>query len=107
MNLANPAVPADAPPMANTDDSMKLRDAEPVAWVSSLVNGFKTLVLAVLALALAFGWVHWSDAQNAAVIGVVAAAFVIISTISTAILRQKVTPLASPRAADGSPLVKG
>jgi hypothetical protein len=84
--------------------ALKLRDTEPVTIVSSVINGFKTLVLAVLALALAFGWVDWTNDQNAAVLGVVAAAFVIISSIATAFLRQKVTPLAQPRDEDGSAL---
>src|SRR5262245_6163095 len=84
--------------------ALKLRDTEPVTIVSSVINGFKTLVLAVIALALAFGWVDWTNEQNAAVLGVIAAAFVIISSIATAYLRQKVTPLAQPRDEHGSAL---
>jgi hypothetical protein len=85
-------------------DRLKLRDAEPVAIISSFINAFKTLVLALIALALAFNWVHWSDQQNAAVLGVVAAVFVIVSSVATVSLRQKVTPLAQPRDAHGSEL---
>jgi hypothetical protein len=84
----------------------KLSQAEPVAWIASIINSIKTLVLALIALALAFDWVSWSNQQNAAVLGVVAAGFVLISSLATAFLRQKVTPVASPRAADGTPLVR-
>jgi hypothetical protein len=87
-----------------TGTATKLRDAEPVVWVSSITNSIKTLVLALIALALAFGWVNWSDQQNAAVLGVVAAGFVVLSSAASAVLRQKVTPTASPRLADGTPL---
>jgi hypothetical protein len=83
----------------------KLRDREPVAVATSITNSLKTLVLALLALALAFGWVDWSDGQNAAVIGVVAAVFALMSLIVSAILRQHVTPNAHPRDPDGNPLV--
>jgi hypothetical protein len=76
-------------------DNAKLVDREPVAVVSSITNAIKTLVLAVLALALAFNWVNWSDAQNAAVLGVVAAGFVLISAIGAVIVRHKVTPVAT------------
>jgi hypothetical protein len=83
----------------------KLTDTEPVAVWSTITNSIKTLVLALLALALAFGWVHWTNQQNAAVVGVVAAVFVIISAMSSVFVRQKVTPISNPRAADGTPLV--
>ena len=75
-----------------------------MTFISSLINAFKTLVLAVLALALAFDWVHWNNDQNAAVLGVVAAGFVIISSVATVFVRKKVTPLARPRDADGAAL---
>jgi hypothetical protein len=86
--------------------STKLCDTEPVAVVSVILNSFKTLVLAGIALALAFDWVSWSDEQNAAVLGVVAAVFVVISSVAASFLRRKVTPVANARAADGTRLVK-
>jgi hypothetical protein len=81
-----------------------LSEREPVTLISSITNSIKTLVLAVLALALAFDWVNWSDAQNAAVLGVVAAGFVVMSSVGAAFVRQRVTPIAAPRTADGTPL---
>ena len=93
--------------MGNGDpEPTKLKDTEPVAVWSAITNSIKTLTLALLALALAFGWVNWSNQQNAAVVGVVAAVFVIISALSSALVRQKVTPINNARAADGTPLVK-
>ena len=60
----------------------------------------------MLSLSLAFGWVHWTNQQVAAVTGVIAAVFVLISAVASAMTRQRVTPLANPRAADGTPLTK-
>jgi hypothetical protein len=91
--------------VAMTNGSVKLTDTEPVAVVAAITNAIKTLVLAVIALALAFNWVNWSDGQNAAVIGVVAAAFVLVSSVGTIFTRQKVTPVAAPMK-DGKELVK-
>jgi len=84
----------------------KLRDREPVAFSSAITDSIKTFVLAIVALAVGFEWVNWTEAQTALVIGVVAAFFVVISTISTAVTRGKVTPNVNPRAADGTPLVR-
>ncbi len=83
----------------------KLRDTEPAALVGSITNAIKTVVLAVIALALAFDWVNWNDEQNAAVLAVVAAVFVVLSSVATLFVRQRVTPVAAPRAPDGTPLV--
>lgn len=91
--------------MSNKTDSSGLSDREPVALISSITNSIKTLVLAVLALALAFDWVNWSDEQNAAVLAVVAAGFLVMSSVAVVLVRQKVTPMAAPRTADGRPLV--
>ncbi|MGA9278343.1 hypothetical protein [Ilumatobacter sp.] len=88
----------------NTDD--KLRDREPVAFSSAITDSIKTFVLAIVALAVGFEWVNWTEAQTALVIGVVAAFFVVITTISTAFTRGKVTPNVNPRATDGTPLIK-
>jgi hypothetical protein len=79
------------------DENTTLSDREPVALVSSIESALKTLVLAFLAMALAFNWFTWTEAQNAAIIAVIAAVFVLISTVSGIIVRQKVTPTKAPR----------
>jgi hypothetical protein len=107
MQLDAEIATAAAPPAkASQASAPKLSDAEPVAVASSITTSIKTVVLAVISLALAFGWVSWSDQESAAVLAVVAAGFALLSAVSTVLVRQKVTPLAAPRAADGAPLVK-
>lgn len=85
---------------------VRRRDREPVTFFGSISDAVKTLVLAVLVLALAFGWVNWTDEQYAAVLGVITAAFVLISTIANVLARDRVTPVAAPRDPDGTPLVR-
>lgn len=71
-----------------------VRNSEPVLFSASVTNAIKTFVLAVFSLALAFEWINWTEAQIAAVLGVVAAGFVVLSAVSAGITRQKVTPVA-------------
>jgi ABC-type bacteriocin/lantibiotic exporter with double-glycine peptidase domain len=90
--------------MSDGTGSTSFRDNEPLAVSAAITNAIKTVVLGVVSLALAFGWVHWTNAQFGAVTGVIAAFFVLISAIATSITRRKVTPMANPRAPDGTPL---
>jgi len=69
-------------------------------------NAAKTLILAGVSLGLAFHWIAWDDAQSAAVLGVVAAVFVLISAVTAAVVRQKVTPVTAPRSANGLKLAE-
>lgn len=88
--------------MATND---KLREREPVLFNSVVADGLKTLVLALISLALAFEWIAWSDAQVAAVLAVAAAVFALISGANSVLTRDKVTPLTNPRDNTGRPLV--
>jgi len=63
-------------------NSSDLKDREPVAVNSAITNAIKTVVLSLLAVAVGFGWVHWTDAQTALVVSLVAAFFVLLSTVS-------------------------
>jgi ABC-type nickel/cobalt efflux system permease component RcnA len=83
-----------------------LKHREPVTFISSLEGGAKALVLAVMSLALAFNWINWTDEQNAAVLAVIAAVFVLISAVCSVILRRKVTPTRLPRTNAGAPLIE-
>jgi hypothetical protein len=82
-------------------DTPGMRAQEPVLVNSGITNAVKTFVLAVISMALAFEWVTWTDAQIAAVLGVVAAAFVVLSATSSIFTRALVTPIASSTASDG------
>ena len=84
----------------------RMRDQEPVLVNAGISNAVKTLVLAVIALALAFEWVTWTDAQVAAVLGVVAAGFVVLSSVLSISTRANVTPLSNPRDRDGQRLTR-
>jgi len=64
---------------------------------AGITNAIKTLALAVVALALAFDWVDWSDEQAGTVLAVVAAVFVMISAVAAFVTRQRVTPVAVHR----------
>ena len=75
--------------------SIPWRESEPVIFSASLTNGIKTLVLAVMSVGLAFDWITWSQEQIAAVLGVMAAGFVVLSATFAAITHQKVTPVAT------------
>jgi hypothetical protein len=86
--------------------SGKLRHQEPVGFNSVITDGIKTLVLALMTLGLAFNWISWTDDQIAAVLGVLAATFAVISAVSSVLTRRQVTPLANPRDNDGNRLVK-
>lgn len=89
--MATVTPPAAAvPPATNTS----LRDREPVVFNAAIADVFRTLVLSVVTLALAFGWVDWSDSQLAAVIGVITAAFVAVSTVVAVLTRRKVRAIA-------------
>ena len=87
-----------------TDTPIRL--LEPVFVNAGITNALKTLTLAAISLALVFKWIDWTEEQIAAVLGVVAAVFVFLSSVSAAVTRQKVTPLSNPRADDGTPLIK-
>jgi hypothetical protein len=87
------------------DQPTGLTDREPIALITSLESVVKTLVLAILAMALTFNWITWTDEQNAAVIGVIAAVFALMSVLFGAFMRLKVTPTKAPRSNAGAPLV--
>jgi uncharacterized YccA/Bax inhibitor family protein len=70
-----------------------VRDREPVVFNSAVTNAVKALVLSLVTLALAFEWVSWTDAQIAAVLGVITAASVVLSAVVSAFTRQKVSPV--------------
>jgi hypothetical protein len=92
--------------MSRSRHQITWADREPVALISSLESGARTVVLAILTMALAFNWISWTDEQNAAVLGVIAASFVLISAVVTPFVRQKVTPTRAPRSSEGAPLVE-
>jgi hypothetical protein len=83
-----------------------LTDREPVAVISAIVNAFKTVVLAFVAVAVGFDWFNWTAEQTGLVVSLIAALFVLFSTMVTTFARTKVTPISHPRADDGTPLVK-
>lgn len=58
---------------------------EPVA----IGGAVQVLLSALIALALGFGWVNWTDEQVALILGVYAAVQVVIAAVQ----RSKVTPV--------------
>ena len=82
----------------------KLREREPVAFNATLMDAVKTLVLAIVALMVGFKWVDWSEEQTGLVVGVIAAAFVVLTSVFTTVTRAQVTPMTNPRDPDGKPL---
>ncbi len=61
-----------------------------VTWVRKESAATQALILAFIALGIAFEWWHWSDAQTGAVVGIVAA-------LLGMFVRSQVTPLIQPR----------
>src|SRR5262245_41706979 len=93
-----PPSPPEAPPAPPGQlESDALHDREPVALITAVESATKTVVLAVISLGLAFHWFAWSKTQNGAVLGVLTAVFVLVSAVTAAALRQKVTPVKAPR----------
>jgi len=70
-----------------------------VKWVRQESAAFQALVLAFIALGIAFQWWTWSNAQTGAVVGIVAA-------LLGMFVRSQVTPLVRPMDG-GRPLIRG
>jgi hypothetical protein len=68
-----------------------------MAWVRREPAAAEALILAFIALGIAFGWWQWSNAQTGAVIGIAAA-------LLGMFVRSQVTPLIQPTT-KGRPLV--
>jgi hypothetical protein len=60
-----------------------------VTWVRREPAAAQALVLAFIALGIAFGWWQWTDAQTGAVVGIAAA-------LLGMFVRSQVTPLVQP-----------
>ncbi len=68
-----------------------------VKWVRQESPTTQALILAFIAVGIAFGWWHWTDAQTGAVMGISAA-------LLSMFVRSQVTPLIRPVDA-GQPLI--
>lgn len=68
-----------------------------------IANAIAALVSALIVAAVALGWIQWDETQQAAVMAVVVAT---VNVVAGLWARSQVTPIADPRAADGTPLVK-
>src|SRR5260370_38041683 len=68
-----------------------------VKWVRQESPTTQALILAFIAVGIAFGWWHWTDAQTGAVMGISAA-------LLSMFVRSQVTPLIPPVDA-GQPLI--
>lgn len=82
----------------------RLRDREPLATNATLFDSIKTLVLATIAVLVGFEVVSWTNEQVSLVISLVAALFVVLTSVCTLNTRAKVTPVHHPRDDDGNPL---
>jgi hypothetical protein len=60
-----------------------------VLWVRKESAATEALILVFIALGIAFGWWHWSDAQTGAMVGIAAA-------LLGMFVRSQVTPLIQP-----------
>jgi hypothetical protein len=60
-----------------------------VAWVRKEPAAAEAVILAFIALGIAFGWWQWSNAQTGAVVGIAAA-------LLGMFVRSQVTPLIQP-----------
>jgi len=60
-----------------------------VLWVRMESAATQALIMTIIALGIAFGWWHWSDAQTGAVVG-------IVSALLAMFVRSQVTPLVRP-----------
>lgn len=61
-----------------------------VKWIRQEPAFIQVLILAFVALGIAFQWWHWSNAQTGAVVG-------IFAVLLGMFVRSQVTPLARPR----------
>ena len=64
-----------------------------VTWVRQESAATHSLVIAFIALGIAFQWWHWSDAETGAVVG-------IVSALLGMFVRSQVTPLIRPRSTE-------
>jgi hypothetical protein len=67
-------------------------------WVRQESAATQTLVSALIAFGIAFGWWHWTAGETGAVVGIVAA-------LMGMFVRSQSTPTIRPRSSDGKPLV--
>lgn len=97
--------PASTPPTGDAPVvKQRLRDREPLATNATLFDSIKTLVLATIAVLVGFEVVSWTNEQVSLVISLVAALFVVLTSVCTLSTRAKVTPVHHPRDDDGNPL---
>lgn len=82
----------------------RLRDREPLATNATLFDSIKTLILATIAVLVGFDLVSWTNEQVSLVISLIAALFVVLTSLCTLSTRAKVTPVQHPRDEDGNPL---
>jgi MFS superfamily sulfate permease-like transporter len=68
-----------------------------VTWVRQEPATIQALILVVIAIGIAFGWWHWTDAQIGVVVGISAA-------LLSMFVRSQVTPLIRP-VDPGRPLI--
>lgn len=77
---------------------------EPVR-VASLV----TAIMAIVAALIAFNWIEWNEAQvsafEASLVAALPLIVALVQWVANEVARARVTPLNSPRANDGTPLV--
>ena len=81
--------PGDAIPAQNRNAWVKSVWNILVTWVRKEPAATQALIQVFLALGIAFGWWHWSDAQIGAVVGISAA-------LLSMFVRSQVTPLIQP-----------
>ena len=70
-----------------------------VTWVRQESPTTQALIQVLIAIGIAFGWWHWTDAQIGVVVGISAA-------LLSMFVRSQVTPLVRPMDA-GRPLISG
>jgi fumarate reductase subunit D len=73
-----------------------------------MISGLVTAVLeAFIMLALQMGWISWDEAQVASfnnfIVALMALGAVIVPLLAAYFARNRVTPVADPRTADGQP----
>jgi len=62
-----------------------------VTWIRKEPSATQAIILAFIAIGIAFGWWHWSNGQIGAVVGIAAA-------LLGMFVRSQVTPLIQPTA---------
>jgi len=85
-------MPGDAMPARHGHDRnawLKSAWTTLVTWVRREPAAAQALILAFIALGIAFGWWQWTDAQTGAVVGIAAA-------LLGMFVRSQVTPLVQP-----------